>query len=61
MSALKFQYEQPCSRCGGSAIDPDDEDCVCDCCVDGIETIGPMTEEEATHYPAARKIEKAAR
>lgn len=28
----------PCSRCGGSGVDPDLPDCHCDCCVEGMES-----------------------
>lgn len=54
VKAPKFDYEQTCSRCAGSAIDPDSQDCICDCCVDGVETL-TLTEAEAVDYPNARK------
>ena len=55
MKAQKFKYEQSCSRCDGTAIDPDSPDCVCDCCVDGVEEL-ELTEAEAVNYPDARRI-----
>lgn len=51
----RFDYEQTCSRCGGSTIDPDNSDCVCDCCTDGVETLH-LTEEEALGYPNAKRV-----
>lgn len=53
-TVLRHEYEQPCSRCDGTGIDPEIAQCVCDCCVDGVETL-TLTEEEAVEYPNARR------
>jgi len=49
-----FEYERVCSRCDGTGLDPEIADCVCDCCVDGLEIL-ELTEAEAVNYPGCRK------
>jgi hypothetical protein len=48
-------YEQTCSRCDGTGVDPVIADCACDCCKDGVEIL-ELTETEAINYPNARRV-----
>lgn len=48
----KRTYERPCSRCGGTGVDPEMEDCACDCCESGTEYL-ELTEAQALDYPGA--------
>lgn len=50
----RHEYEQVCSRCGGTGTDPDSQDCLCDCCENGYEIMF-LTDAEAAEYPNARK------
>jgi hypothetical protein len=54
-SEPRFQYEQECSRCGGTGIDPEMHDCACDCCDHGVESLY-LTEVQAREYPNAKKV-----
>ena len=49
-----YEYNQTCSRCDGSGVDPDMPDCACDCCENGIETL-LLTVTESINYPNARR------
>ena len=49
-----YKYEQPCSRCDGSGIDPEMSDCICDCCENGKEIL-TLTEAEAKNHPNAER------